>query len=280
MQRDSGYAMIAAIVGIAAFALIAFEILAANRGATASVAAQVEHAKLSAAADAGLSQAIYNLAMQDRTQRWPIDGRPTTTHFGDATLTIVIEDERGKVPINRLNEDQVRSMFAAAGVDGARLDTLVDTFEDWQDDDDEMRTNGAEAPAYVSLGIKPRNGDLRTIDELRQLKGMDAALFAKLSPALTVFFGDNGGFSQSTAQPLALAVMLGTGADTPAVIERERELEGERPALDIADDVNLVGRPLTIQVTARDSMHGTLQRNTIVELTGNKKNPFWIRYID
>jgi len=280
MQRDGGYAMIAAIVGIAAFALIAFEILAANRGATASVSAQVEHAKLSAAADAGLSQAIYNLAMQDRTQRWPIDGRPMTTHFGDATLTIIIEDERGKVPINRLNEDQVRSMFAAAGVDGARLDTLVDTFEDWQDDDDEMRTNGAEAPAYASLGIKPRNGDFRTIDELSQLKGMDTALFAKLAPALTVFFGDNGGFSQSTAQPLALAVMLGTGADTPAVIERERELEGERPALDIADDVNLVGRPLTIQVTARDAMHGTLQRNTIVELTGNKKNPFWIRYID
>jgi general secretion pathway protein K len=280
MRRDGGYAMIAAIVGIAAFSLIAFEILAANRGAVSSVAAQYENAKLSAAADAGLAQAIHNLDMQDRTQRWPIDGRPTTMRFGDIVLTIIVEDERGKVPLNRLNEDQVRSMFAATGMSGGRLDTLVDSFEDWQDDDDEMRTNGAEAPYYAPQGIKPRNGDFVTIDELSLIKGMDAALFAKLAPSLTVFFGDNGGFSQSTAQPMALAVMLGTGADTPAVIERERELAGERPAIDIADDINIIGRPLTIRVAARDSMHGYLQRATIVEFTGDKKNPFWIRYLD
>ncbi|HSZ75279.1 MAG TPA: hypothetical protein VK779_10705, partial [Rhizomicrobium sp.] len=225
-RNDDGYAMIVAIVGIAAFALIAYEILAANRGATASVVAQYENAKLAAAADAGVAEAIHGIGLQDHTQRWAIDSRPTTIRFGDTTLTIVIEDERGKIPINRINEDQVRTMFSAAGVGGSRLDQLVDTFEDWQDDDDDARPNGAEAPAYVSLGIKPRNGNYHTVDELSLIKGMDATLFAKLSPALTVFFGDNGGFSQTTAQPLALGVMLGTGENSPDVIERQRELQG------------------------------------------------------
>ncbi|HEY5237615.1 MAG TPA: hypothetical protein VIJ62_04480 [Rhizomicrobium sp.] len=280
MQRDGGYAMIAAIVGIVAFSLIAFEILAATRGETAGVAAQFENAKLTAAADAGIAQAIHGVALQDRAQRWPIDGRSINSRFGDAALTIVIQDERGKIPLNRLNEDQVRSMFAAAGMTGDRLDTLVDSFEDWQDDDDEVRPHGAEAPDYAPRGIKPRNGDFHTIDELSLIKGMDAPLFAKLAPALTIFFGDNGGFSQSTAQPFALSVMLGTGTDSPDVIERERELAGERPALDITDDVNLVGRPLTIKVIARDNAKGVAQRSAIIELTGNKANPYWIRYLD
>ena len=279
-RADDGYAMIVAIVGIAAFSLIAYEILAANRGAITSVTAQVENAKLTAAADAGVAEAIHGVSLQDHAQRWAIDSRPTTIHFGDTTLTIVIEDERGKIPLNRLNEDQVRTMFAAAGVSGTRLDQLVDTFEDWQDDDDDPRPNGAEAPDYVSLGIKPRNGNYRTIDELSLIKGMDAALFAKLQPALTVFFGDNGGFSQNTAQPLALGVMLGTGENSPDVIERQRELQGERPTLDSDQDMNIIGRPLTIKVAARDAMGGYVQRNVIVEFTGNKSDAFWIRNLD
>jgi general secretion pathway protein K len=280
-RGDRGYAMVAAVAGIAAFAMIAFQTLAANRGAIASVTGQIENARLAAAADAGVAAAIYGLSIPDPKQRWTIDGRVRVVQFGGMALQIFVEDEHGKIPINRLNEDQVRQMFAAAGVSGKPLDTLVDCFEDWQDEDDDKRPDGAEAPDYLPLGIKPRNGDIRTVGEMAVIKGMNEALYERLAPSLTVFFGETGSFSVENAQPLALAVLSGTSVNSPDVIERERELAGEKPALDTgAPPINLTGRPLTIRVSVRDAMGGAFVRDTIVELTGNKVTPFWIRYAE
>jgi general secretion pathway protein K len=280
MKREGGYAMIVAVAGVAAFGFISFETLASHRGVIASVRGQLENAQLKAAADAGLASAIYGLSLPDFSQRWSIDGRARTVRFADTMLTIVVEDEHGKIPINRLNEDEERNLFIAAGVQGPRLDQLVDCFEDWTDDDDDPRPNGAEAPAYVSLGIKPRNSALESVGELAMIKGMDIDLYNKIAPSLTVFFGESGSFSVETAQPLALAVMSGSKIDAADVIEREREIAGERPVLDTQSAPrNLAGRPLTVRVTARDSEGGTFQRSTIIELTG-VKSPYWVRFVD
>ena len=46
--------------------------------------------------------------------------------FGDTTLVITVEDERGKIPLNGIIEEEVRDLFAAVGVNGAQLDTLAD----------------------------------------------------------------------------------------------------------------------------------------------------------
>jgi len=66
-RRERGYATIAAIVGVVAFGLIAFELLAQNRGVLAEVRGEAEHAKLVAACDAGLYMAISGLATADVT---------------------------------------------------------------------------------------------------------------------------------------------------------------------------------------------------------------------
>jgi general secretion pathway protein K len=279
-EREQGYAMVAAIAGVAAFGFIAFEILAVHRGVIASVKGQVENARLTAAADAGVAAAVWGLAQPDSSQRWTIDGRSRHFQFGDTRLTIVVEDEHGKIPVNRLNEDQVRQMFAAAGVTGNRLDQLVDCFEDWQDEDDDKRPNGAEAPDYAPLGFKPRNGDFETVGELAMVKGMDLALYNKLAPSLTVFFGETGAFSVEDAQPLALAVLSGTGLNSPDVIERERELAGEKPAMQDQQAVNLIGRPLTVRVLAQDQEGARFQRNVIIEFTGARPHPYWVRYVE
>jgi len=275
--------MIAAVAGVAAFAFIAFETLAVHRGDIASVGGQLENAQLRESADAGLTAAIYGLSLTDTSQRWSIDGRPRTMRFGDTMLTIVVEDEHGKVPINRLNEDEIRQLFAAAGVKGDRLDVLVDSMQDWIDEDDDKRPHGAEAPDYLAEGIKPRNSDFESIGEIALVKGMDAPLFAKIAPAITVFFGESGSFSIEDAQPLALAVMSDQTMGAADILERQRELAGERPALDSSSapppPPNLIGRPLTVRVLAHDAEGGSYERSSIVELTGSK-TPYWVRFVE
>jgi len=251
-----------------------------DRGAVAEVGAQMRRARLTAAADAGIAMAVQGLAVEDRAYRWPIDGRTRTLSFDGATLSVTVQDERGKVPINRLDEDQARRLFAAAGADGARLDTLVDAFEDWRNQDDARRPNGAEAVDYAGAGIRPRDGDFLTVEEMSRLKGMDPALFARLAPSLTVNFGETGPFSEKTAGAFALGVMSEAGKDSPDVLEREREDAGERTAIDIAPDESLVGRPLTVAVTASDGQGGRARRSAIVELNGNAARPYFVRYLD
>jgi general secretion pathway protein K len=276
---ERGYAMLAAILGIAAFSYVGFEAIAENRGVVSEVQAENERAKLSAACDAGVALVVSGLASKSKKQQWPIDGVARTLNFDDVALSVTVEDERGKVPLNGVNEDQVRQLFAAAGVSGPRLDTLVDSFEDWLDPDDDRRPNGAESKDYLSQGYKPRNGGFHTITELRSIRGMDDALYARVAPAVTVFFGESGGFSESTSQLLALEALSEVGPTSPEVVERQQELAGQKPSPVLANPPYLIGRTLTVRVEAKRA-GADIKRSAILELTGNSADPVWIRYLD
>src|SRR3546814_17561250 len=80
-------------------------------------------------------------------------------------------------------------MFEAVAGPGAQAKAMTDAFLDWRDDDDQRRPDGAEEQDYAALGVKPRNGPLRSIEELTEIKGIDQRTYAQLAPAVTVFFG-------------------------------------------------------------------------------------------
>jgi general secretion pathway protein K len=272
--------MIAAVVGVAAFALIAFETLAAQRGVISNLRGQIENAEMREAADAGLAAAIYGLGLPDPSKRWGIDGRYRILHFNGMTMKIVVEDEHGKIPIDRLDEDEIQKMFEVAGARGPRLEQLVDTIQDWMDEDDDKRPNGAEAPDYASEGIKPRNGDFQSVGELALIKGMDKALYDKLAPNLTVFFGESGSFSVEDAQPLALAVMSDEAMATNAVRARSVAVLGAASPFANDNPQNLTGHPVTVRVTVHDDEGGTFTRASIIEMTGDVHSPYWVRFVE
>ena len=61
---------------------------------------------------------------------------------------------------------------------------------------------------------------------------------------------------------------------------REHEIAGEKPAMQDQEAIDLVGRPLTVRVLARDTEGARFQRNVIIEFTGAKTNPYWVRWVD
>ena len=265
-RGEAGYAMIAVIVVAGIVAGLAIDAIASSRSSVVSMGAQAERARLSAAADAGFAIAVHGLGIADRTARWDIDGRPHRLDFNGIALTIAVDDERGKIPLNEIDEPQVRRMFEAAGAPAVAIDGLVDAFLDWRDDDDDRRPHGAEAADYAALGIVPANDAFSSVDELALLKGMTAAIMRAIAPAATVV-SSNAVLDPRTAQPLALMVMDSGGVNGPAVIARQREQAGQRPALDIAPEINLTNRALTIRVAAR-SASGALTSSAQIELTG------------
>ncbi|MFZ0267686.1 hypothetical protein [Caulobacter sp.] len=275
--RDGGYALVAALMAVLMFAYVAYAVLAADRGAVAGLDASFVRARLEAAADAGLATAVHGLTARDPARRWAIDSRPRELWIDGVRLVIVVEDERGKIPVNRLDRAKARRMFEAAGLQGARLEAATAGFVDWRDG--VVRPSG-EALNRTARGLRQREGPLRTVGEMAEIPGVDEATAARLAPAMTLFPGDRSTFDVRTAQPLAVKVMTDDGADTPDAIQRAREASGQRTRLQLAERGDYQGRPLTVRVTARDERDGVFHRATVIELTDDRSRPYRVRAVD
>lgn len=274
-EGREGFALIPALLSVLIFSYIAYAVLAADRGALAGMDAQMRMARLEAAADAGLATAVHALGADSVARRWSPDGRPHRLSLDGAEVIVTVEDERGKAPLNALTEEQVRRLFEAVGVSGPRLDRLAAGAMDWRDNGQRLEGGSLN---YVSRGVRPRWGPMRTIGELAELDGMDADLLSRIGLAVTLFPGQ-GGFDETYAHPLALGVMSQTGTDGVDAIARGRELAGQRTALDIAP-ASYLDRPMTVRVVARDARGRLFQRATVVEFTGRRGQPYRLRAVD
>ena len=270
-RREAGYAMVAAVMAVAVFAYIAFQVLAADRGDVIDVQGRAEHVRLSAVADAGIMIAIHDLALADRDARWNLDGTPRRADFAGDVLTITVEDERGKAPLVGLDAARARALFEGAGARGERLDALVDEFERWRTAKPE---GGEDADAPVRF---------RTPGELMALPDMDAALYARIAPAVTAFFEQMGPFDARNAGPLAIATMSTQDTESPAAPGDQPEALAQRAPAEAevdADDERLMGRPITVRVIVQDRSGARAHRMAIVEFTGSPIRPWWIRYVE
>jgi general secretion pathway protein K len=290
LKREQGFAMVAAVAALGAFAFISYEVLAADRGVISGVSARVEQARLAAAADAGMMMAIHGVAQEDVSQRWKIDGHVREVVFGGVDLLITVQDERGKAPLDGLNPAQSRALFEGAGASDDQLDALVNELRDFQSADDDDTTTAAPTPSDAQgLAAAPlRRGGFRTVGDLMVLKDMDANLYARIAPAVTVFFEESGPFERGHASPLAAATMRATEDESPEEEQLDQSNDDERPTETIEDD-NMIGRALTVNVLARGPGGVQTHRMAIVELTGANQAapvagkasaPYWIRYVE
>ena len=268
--------MVASVASIGVFAALSLSLLSASRLAVVDVAAEQGQLQASAAADAGIARALSGMLSDDVSDRWSIDGRDRPLRYHAARVVVRIEDERGKVPLNLLDETLATRLLEVAGLSGDRLAVARDSLLDWLDDDDETRPFGAEDAYYVPRGYYPSNGPLQSLEELGAVRGFDAALIARLKPMTSINFGFSS-FDTRFANPRAIDVMTDSGADGPAAIARERELAGQRTAIEIADTADMIARPLTIVSVATMPDGARAERRMVVELTGSKERPYAVR---
>ena len=278
-RDEGGYALIAAVASIAVFAAVALGILTATRISIATGSGEFARTRARLAADAGMQLAVHDLANGDETMLALLTGGERTLTFNGATLTIRLIDERGKVPINKIEEPTMTRLLTAVGLEGAQLEIARDSLIDWQDPDDERRSRGAEVDDYARDGIAPRNASLLTIGELGRVRGFTPQLIARLRPMVTVD-PDAVPFDTRNAQPLAIEVMKDSGDDSVEAIDRERETEGQRTALTFIDRKTLVGRPVTVSVDADTAEHGHFHREMVVAISGRASRPFVVHSVE
>jgi type II secretory pathway component PulK len=267
---------VVAIASLAVLALLALTMIEATRGSTRSARAELDRAQLAAAADAGIALAAQGLAQASPARRWRPDARLREVEFAGATLEIRIEDELAKVPLNSINDEQAEALLAEFGLQGAELEEARDAFLDWRDSDDEPRLRGRERGDYGDVGVRPRDGPLRSNGELAAIPAIGPELAKRMDPFVTVFAPVGARFAEANASPLARRVMADRmfedGFAGVAVAE------GGLLASEVArPDNGVSGRPLRIIVRARKPDGAAAQRNVVIELTGNPARPYVIR---
>jgi general secretion pathway protein K len=267
---------VVAVASLAVLALLALTMIEATRGSTRSARAELDRARLTAAADAGVALAVQGLAQASPARRWRADGRVREVTFDGARLEIRIEDERGKVSLNAINSGQVEALLAAFGLQGAELEEARDAFLDWRDQDELPRPRGRERPDYEADGVRPRDGPLRSNGELAAIPAIGPELAARMDPFVTVYTPDRLPFDPANASPLAKRVMTETVFEER--VEGVAAIEGGLTAeLSGRVEDGVTGRPLRVSVTARGADGAAARRVVVIELTGNPARPYVVR---
>ena len=278
---QSGIALVLVLWMLALLSLIAANLVFSSRTAVLVAGNLQSQAKAEALADAGAYKAIHELARpQTDPQRWKGNGLTHLWNFQDAELRVTIIDESAKVDLNAAPTVLLKGLFRAVGVAEPDADALADAVADWRDADDLRSLHGAEKADYAAAGrdYGPANAPFETIEELRQVLGMNDVLFRKLERLVTVY--SRRAAINSAAAPRE--VLLALPGATPEQVDyflgqRRILLDQGLPAPPFPGvqglSADASGSAFSIQVEALLGDNVRFSREAVVRLTGDIREP-------
>jgi general secretion pathway protein K len=211
------------------------------------------------AAEAGMNMAVLSLRDPDDEQRWVPDGRPYELEYAEARIEVQVTDERGKVDINRADEETLARLFVSNGMEENDAVLLAAAVLDWTDPDDLVRPNGAEMAEYSSAGFSggPANRPFIMTEELLQVMGLPWELYEKMELGLTVW--SDGNLPDPAYAPVEALLAL------PEITQEEAtEFVENRHSQEFNNDLSLslpngqvamaTGRGLTYSIVSKATM--------------------------
>lgn len=237
MPPRRGFALIAALWLLVAFAAIGTAISIQARARRLGAANSLDEDRGRAAAEAGVEHARSRLARllagnapssqpmpqvvgdQWRQASLVLVG---TTALGDERYRVSIRDAGASLNLNRATEEELQRFLVALPIDAGLATEIAESVMDWRDADDLHRLHGAEADDYLRMGsaVLPANGNFSRLEELKYVKGMTPAIFSRVRPFLTLM--GTGQINVNDAPRPVLLALPGMSEEAVAVLERMR----------------------------------------------------------
>lgn len=185
MRNQNGSALIITVLIVAVLTALVVEFVYEVYIDTAALSNWSNAQKASLIAKSGQAISSKYIPMIDNKNTLSEMVYPVENDLGSHTqLVITVEDENAKFNINNIIQDNgdpnndavaaLKKLFEYLNI----KPELVDVIVDWIDPDREPRLPYSEDNA--------KNAFFSTVDELKLIKGIDKALFEKISPYLTV----------------------------------------------------------------------------------------------
>jgi general secretion pathway protein K len=247
-RPQRGLALVVVLWVLVLLALIAASFTYTTRTEVKLTRNIIDNAKAEALADAGVYRAVLGLMDPNEATRWKADGRVYSFRSGgvgeaadraddadedgarDGDVRITIQDEIGKIDLNRAQDELLQSLFELAGLGPDEAAALVDAIVDFRDPDDLVRLNGAEDRDYAAAGLPwgAKDAPFEAVEELEQVLGMNLEIYRRVKPALSVF-ARRPGFNPHFAPAEVLLALPGVEeADVSGFTERRAELRKQR----------------------------------------------------
>ena len=220
--------------------------------------------------------------------------------LGEGVYEVRFVDEAGKINLNRITEDTLRSVLIHLGVEERQRNILVDSIMDWRDEDDLHRLNGAESDYYLTLSppYTARNGPFDSVEDLLWVRGMTAELFYGREGGVglrEIFTVDSpSGVNLRTTTAAVCVALLGIPLEKCRAFIAQRTKLSEKTLVDlmrllgIADD-SLVRRqvifanPSVISVEAKGHQADSpteRQVKGVIRMLGGDRGYDLLRWVD
>jgi general secretion pathway protein K len=192
-RSEEGIALIVVLWMLTLLSIIAATLTLEIRSTTHVARNMAENAAARAAADAGIQRAILDLASSANVpskEKFRTDGTVYAWRFADYLVRISIQDEASKIDLNQAPEKLLAALFASAGIDPAKAQSLADAIADFRDKDNFPRPHGAEETEYRAAGLAwgPKNAPFQTVEELQQVIGMTGEIYQRVASCLTTYY--------------------------------------------------------------------------------------------
>lgn len=155
---------------------------------------------------------------------WQGDQSTFTLSLPGGQVKIRVEDEGGKINLNRATEPVLTKLFLGLGFGETRVRTMVDSLLDWRGRENVARPYGAKDSYYLSLDppYPARKARFEVVQELSWVRGFEGlALLPRLGEWLTV--QETGtGINVNTA-PLEVLLALGLPPDLASTLILNRQ---------------------------------------------------------
>lgn len=193
-HRQHGIAMMIVLWMLSLLSIIALAYSGMTRSESQMTTSLIHTSKARAQAEGAFWRAVNELVKPPNFRSWLQDGTPRPlssstpgAQQGDRLL-ISIQDETGKIDINKASQIMLRGVFNSINEDTEQNHRIVDGILDWRDRDNVKKDNGAEDKDYADAGANygAKDGPMNHTGELLKISGMTQALFDKVKPLVTV----------------------------------------------------------------------------------------------
>jgi general secretion pathway protein K len=144
------------------------------------------------------------------------------------TVTVRIYDQAGRINLKKLSLPNLKRLLKKRiGDDIEKMGELSDAWQDWTDNNDLKRLNGAEKDYYETLSppYEPRNAPIETVEELLLIKGF-AEVFkdVEMDTVFTVY-GNKARINPNLATREALMLLGIDEESVNTILTQRREQE-------------------------------------------------------
>ena len=251
-RSESGIALITVILIISILVAAALELNRSSRADVYDAANVSDGIQLSYVAKSGFYGAAAVVVnspneyetLRDDWARAELLSAQSKSFFPNGYFVVRIEDEKGKIPLNKLVtggavNEQIKAVLARLlalpefGLNENQSAEIVDSIIDWIDANEDVTGLGAESSYYLSkaLPYTAKNAPLDCIDELLMIKGITSEVFAGTGkkPGLVQFvtiYG-TGAVNLNTAPKMVLrALSSGITAELADKMDEYRRAAG------------------------------------------------------